>query len=147
MAGITKKTGSKFWHATYRDHSGRQRCKSTKETNPSKARRIAEEFERFAKRKVPAHRVREAIDEVVREHYRTEVPFATAGTFIEQWLKLKRPELAQSTYDSYRKSADKFLTFLGEGTNGDIGMIRKHRIAEFRNHLLEKVQPQTCNWI
>jgi hypothetical protein len=72
-AGITKKTGSKFWHATYRDHSGRQRCKSTKETNPSKARRIAEEFERFAKRKVPAHRVREAIDEVVREHYRTEV--------------------------------------------------------------------------
>jgi len=145
VAGITKKEGSKFWHATYRDHAGRQRCKSTKETNPSKARRIAEDFERFAKRKVPAHRVREAINEIVREHYRTEVPFTTVGTFIEQWLKLKKPEIEQSTYDRYRNSADKFLAFLGDSANGDIAIIRKHRIAEFRNHLLEKVQPQTAN--
>ena len=145
MAGITKKQGSKFWHATYRDHTGRQRCKSTKETNPSKARRIAEEFERFARRKVPAHRVREAINEVVREHYRTDVPFTTVGTFIEQWLKLKKPEIEQSTYARYRNSGDKFLAFLGDGANGDIAMIRKHSIAEFRNRLLEKVQPQTAN--
>lgn len=60
-------------------------------------------------------------------------------------FKLKRPEIEQSTYDSYRKSADKFLAFLRDAANGNTAMIRKHRIAEFRNHLLEKVQPQTAN--
>jgi integrase len=110
-----------------------------------KARKIAEHWEELAQRKLRASEVRDATNEVIKKFYPDEVPFATVGTFIETWLRLKKPEIAQGTYGSYRKSADKFLAFLGDGANADIAMIRKHRIAEFRNHLLGKVQPQTAN--
>jgi integrase len=145
MASVVHKPGSKYWHAAYRDHTGRQRRKSTKVTTRSKALEIARRWEKIAQRKLEVVQVRQQTEELVREFYREEIPFVTAGTFIETWFRLKRPEIAQSTYESYRKSADKFLAFLGDAANKDIALVKKHQIAEFRNHLLEKVQPQTAN--
>ena len=144
MASAHRKAGSQFYYAFYRDHTGRLRSKSTKQINLAKARKIAEHWESIAQRKLRASEVREATNEVIKKFY-PEVPFATVGTFVENWFRLKKPELAESTLASYRKSADKFLAFLGEAANADIAAVKKHQIAGFRNHLLEKVSPQTCN--
>jgi integrase len=145
MASAHRKAGCKNYFAFYRDYAGRLRSKSTGETDLRKARKIAEHWEAVARRKIAPSKVRERTNELVREFYKEEVPFTTVGTFIENWLKLKGPEIAQSTYDSYRKSADKFLAFLEDAANGDIALIRPHKIAEFRNNLVEKVSPQTAN--
>lgn len=145
MASIVRKPGSKFWHAAYRDHQGRQRRKSTRETDFKKAYRIAQLMERAAKHKIRTDRVRHAIREVFDEFYPDELPSTTTREHATQWLALKKPEVATSTYVSYKKSVSKFLANIGELADQDMSDVRKANIAQFRDSLLVSVSPTTVN--
>jgi hypothetical protein len=61
MASLTRKPRSKFWFACFRDAGGKQRRKSTQETNYKKAMKIAEQYEQVAQRKLTVRAVRETM--------------------------------------------------------------------------------------
>lgn len=145
MASIVRKEKTKYWHAAFIDASGRARRKSTRETDPRKALKIAETFERLAKKKDPVHKRREEVARQLRELYGSDVPTATVRTFIEQWFRLKKPDITVATFQAYQKSAAKFLAFLKASADLDIAQVYKVTIAQFRNQLQLSHSPGTVN--
>ena len=110
-----------------------------------KALEIARRYEQVAQHKLKPTKFRETLVELYREVYGTTVPKATVREFAEEWLKVKRPEVAQSSWDKYRKSIDKFLAFLRDDSELDISLIARAHITAFRNDLAQKVAPATAN--
>jgi hypothetical protein len=51
MASLWKHPQSRFWTACFRDAGGRQRRISTRESNPRKAQKIAEAYEKASREK------------------------------------------------------------------------------------------------
>jgi integrase len=145
MASLTKKSNSKFWFACFRDRGGKQHRRSTGETNERKALEIARRYEQVAQHKLKPAKFRETLVELYREVYGTTVPKATVREFAEEWLKVKKPEVAHSSWDNYRKSIDKFLAFLRDDSELDISFIARAHITAFRNDLAQKVAPATAN--
>lgn len=145
MASLTKKPNSRFWFACFRDRGGKQRRRSTGETNQRKAMEIARRYEQVAQHKLKPAKFRETLLELYREVYGATIPKATVRQFAEEWLKVKRPEVAQSSWDKYRKSIEKFLTFLRHDADLDISLITRAHITSFRNDLAQKVAPATAN--
>src|SRR5262245_61769107 len=107
MASLTRKPRSKFWFACFRDASGKQRRKSTQETNHKKAMKIAEQYEQIAQRKLPVRVVRETIVALAREAYGDVLPAATIRSFTEGWLKAKKLEVGARTLVFYAKGVNK----------------------------------------
>ena len=141
MASLTKKPNSKFWFACFRDRGGKQHRRSTGETNERKALEIARRYEQVAQRKLKPAKFRETLVELYREVYGTTVPKATVREFAEEWLKVKKPEVAQSSWDKYKKSIDKFLIFLLHDAELDISLIAQAHITAFRNDLPKRLRP------
>ena len=146
MASLTKKRGSKYWFACFRDIKGRQCRRSTQETNERRARKIAEQFERVAQRKIKPQKIRETISDLFRDIYGEALPTATVGQFIENWLKTREREIGHRTFESYQKSAAKFLAYLGGDTERDIAEIRQAHITGFRNTIARRVAPCTASF-
>jgi len=145
MASLQKKPHSKYWFACFRDLDGRQRRRSTGETNEKKARQIAQHYEQMAQRKLKPHKALETLSEIIREAYGETVPTATVRKYSEDWLANKKPETTSGTYAAYQKSTAKALAFLGPDAERDIAEIRPAHIAGFRNSLAKKVAPGTVN--
>jgi integrase len=145
MASIIRKPRSKYWFACFRDLQGRQRRKSTKQTDRKKALRVAEQYEQVSQRKLPVRTVRETLVELFREAYGESVPRAIVREFVAAWLKNKAPEVAPATLDFYRKSTTKFLQFLGPAAELDLANVTRPMIVEFRNGLAQKVSAKTAN--
>jgi integrase len=146
MASITKKPNSKYWFACFRDISGRQHRKSTEETNRKKALEIARHYEMVAQRKLKPRKVRETLSELFREIYGETVPDATVTQYAKNWLDVKEAERKPRTFESYKKSIEKFLEFLGHDAQLDISLLTKTHITAFRNNLFQKVGPGTVNF-
>jgi hypothetical protein len=91
VASITKKPRSKYWFACFRDLQGKQRRRSTKQTDRKRAMKVAEQYEQITQRKLPVHTVRQTLAELAREAYGETFPSATVRQFIEAWLKSKAP--------------------------------------------------------
>lgn len=125
--------------------NGKQRRKSTGQTDRKKAMKIAQQLEQVGQRKLPSRTVRETLAELYREIYGETLPVATLRQFIVDWLKTKEPETAQATMASYRKSTNKFLAFLADLADLDLSAINRRIIVEFRNSLVNRNAPRTIN--
>jgi len=145
MASLTRKPRSKYWFACFRDINGKQRRKSTGQTDRKKAMKIAQQLEQVGQRKLPSRTVRETLAELYRGIYGETLPVATLRQFIVDWLKTKEPETAQATMASYRKSTNKFLAFLVDLADLDLSAINRRIIVEFRNSLVSKNAPRIVN--
>jgi len=64
--------------------------------------------------------------------------------YVTNWLTVKEHETARASMAAYRKSAEKFLAFLGASGDVDIGEIRQTHILGFRNETAKKLAPQTA---
>ena len=146
MASIIKKPNSKYWFACFRDITGRQHRRSTEETNRKKALEIARHYEMVAQRKLKPRRVRETLSELYREIYGETVPDATVNEYAKNWLDIKKAEKKPRTSESYGKSIEKFLEFLGHDAELDISLLTKTHVTAFRNSLAQKVGPGTVNF-
>ena len=67
MASLTRKPRSKYWFACFRDVNGKQRRRSTGQTDRKKALKVAEQFEQVGRRKLAPRTVRESLAELYRE--------------------------------------------------------------------------------
>ncbi len=59
MATVVRQPSCKYWIAAFRDASGRQHRRTTREIDKKRAQAVAEQFERVAKRKGSPQRVRQ----------------------------------------------------------------------------------------
>ena len=69
MASIVRSRSSRYWIAAFRDASGKQHRRSTREADKKRARAVAQQYERVAKRQGSPQRVRQVFSEFYREHY------------------------------------------------------------------------------
>ena len=66
MASVVKQLNSRYWIAAFRDASGRQHRRTTREIDRKRAQAVAEQFARVAKRKGSPQRVRQIFTEFYR---------------------------------------------------------------------------------
>jgi integrase len=147
MASITKKSNSRFWFACFRDVNGRQRRRSTFQTDRKKALKVAEGYEQVATRKRSPMSVRETIAKLYRETYGEQLPIATVREFIGAWIKEKESEVAPATMERYKESAKKLLIFLGDLADHDLNVVNRRFLIEFRGAIAKQIAPGTANLV
>jgi integrase len=145
MASVTRQPLTRYWIATFRDAQGKQHRRSTKETSKTRALEVARQFERVAKGKGNAHKIRNTFAEFYREHYGVDLPFSNVRSHCENWLSGHKAEISESTFSSYRKSIERLLEYLGDDAGKDLTDISKPRIAGFRDFLLARYRTRSAN--
>jgi integrase len=146
MASVFLKSKSPYWFASFKDSAGLWRNKSTRTTNKTHARKIAETFERVAARKLTAQKTAEAIRELYHELSGQEAPRATVREFSNRWLKDKgKQKLSPATLVAYQNTVAQFLGALGTRADQDIGHLQKNDIVAFRNLLSDRLSAETTN--
>lgn len=148
MASIWRHPKSQYWTACFRDHQGRQRRISTKETNRTKARKIADGFEAAARSKRTKAHIKAMIEALQAELGGSSVPSAQApsfAAFAQEWLSTKRPSVAPRTFGFYREGVAKLVSFLGPKADAPIDELTKAALVAYRNMRAAKVSPSSVN--
>jgi hypothetical protein len=147
MASVHKKSRSKYWHAYYRDRSGRLVTRSTKQTIKKEARRVADLWETASHRKKSAQHIRAVFSDIYRDVYGQSLPMTSMKGFAEVWVSEKKPSTAPATQLAYEKTVAAFLNHLGtKRAEADIADVSRSDIVAFRDSLYgRKLAPDTVN--
>jgi len=145
MASLTRRPTSRFWVACFIDRHGRRLKRSTATTDRKVALKLADEYEAAARRKRTALQVRRVITQLHQEITGNEVSQNSLRNFVDEWLRNKAPEIADSTLAFYRNAARKFLAFLGDAADADLTEITRDQIRRFRNEEARRFAPKTVN--
>jgi integrase len=145
MATVVKQPSCRYWIAAFRDASGRQHRRTTREIDKKRAQAVAEQFERVAKRKGSPQRVRQIFTEFYREHYGQDLPFASVSHYAQQWLATRKAETSSATYRRYEDAVGKFLAFLGRQAERGLEEITKTQITAFRDAQIATTAAATAN--
>ena len=147
MASLWKHPQGQYWFACFTAKDGRQLKRSTKETNRSKAMKIAMEYETAARKTRTARQVRAVIQELQREITGEVLQSQSVRQFFANWVAEKRPSCSLSTITRYEDAGTKFLTFLGSKADGEIIQISRQDVRDFHNDALKRVSASTANGI
>jgi integrase len=145
MASITRHPQSRFWTACFRDHNGRQRRVSTKETDKKRAQRIADEFEKAVRTKRTVRQTQTVLDKLHEELTGEKISRLSLREFAAQWLNTKAAETAPVTLVHYRGCVAKLLDFLAQRADSPLTEIVKTDLLAYRNNLSSSLTPQTAN--
>jgi integrase len=145
MASVIRYPSGRYWIAAFRDASGRQHRRTTRETDKKRAQAVAEKYEMAAKRKGSPQRVRQIFHEFYRDHYGEDLPSSNVRTYAESWLAVRKAETSPGTYRRYSEAAVKFLSFLGPQADRDLDEITKAHISGFRDAQRAVSAPATTN--
>ena len=145
MASIWKHPQSKYFTACFRDHNGRQRRISTKETKRKNAQKLADEYERASRTKRTLKQAQAVLDRLHEELSGEKVVRISFRQYLNDWLKAKEAETARTTMTFYRGSLNKFVQFLGNRSDEPIREITKQDVVVFRNSLIKQVPAKTAN--
>lgn len=145
MASIWKHPQSKYFTACFRDHNGRQRRITTKETSRKNAQKLADEFEKAARTKRTLKQARAVLDRLHEELSGEKIVRTAFRQYLNEWLKAKDAETARSTMSFYRGSLNKFAQFLGNRLDEPMSEITKQDVVAFRNSLIKQVSAKTAN--
>ncbi len=133
MATVLRQPQTRYWIAAFRDAYGRQHRRSTRETVKTRALEVARQFERVAKGKGNRQLVKETFASFYRQHYGTDLAFASVREYFEGWLAVRKAETAPNTYDRYERTLRRFLEFLGDDAEKDLNELSKIQITKFRD--------------
>lgn len=145
MASIRRKPGSKFWFACYTDLSGKQRQRSTKETNRKNALKIAEGYERAYRLSQTEHQVRQVLAGIYAEIHGEDLLTMSARKFLQDWLKRRELEVEKSSLSRYTTVVTQFLDSLGDRAERDISFLTARDVTTFRNELGLRLSTSTAN--
>ena len=145
MAFIFKHPKSQFWFAGFLDGTGKRRNRSTRTKNRKQAQKLAEQYETAARNKRTSRQVREVITSLHREITGQEILSLSVREMASQWLATKKHETADATISFYKKTTEKFLTWLGERADRDVADVTKDDVLAFRNHIAATLAPKTVN--
>ncbi len=145
MASLTKRPRSKFWVACYTGRNGRRLKRSTKTSDRKQALKIAELWEDAYRKKRTALQFRRVLTEAHKEISGEAVSHSSLRGFVNSWVESRKPEISSATYTHYRNSAKKFLLFLKQRADADLGEITREEITLYRNELAERFAARTVN--
>jgi integrase len=145
MAIVVKYPTSRYWVAAFRDSSGRQHRRTTRETNRKRAQAIADKYERISKGKGDAQRVRQVMNEFFRDHYGEEIPLSSIRQYVLEWLATRKVETSPATNVIYDRSAQRFLSFLGANADKSLESVSRTLIADFRDSCTRQTTAGAAN--
>jgi integrase len=145
MASIHKRPGSRYWHAFFRDSEGILKDRSTRLKDRKQAQKVADLFEMTAQRQKNALHVRASFALLFQESYQETMAIATVREFGKTWLAMKGGETSPGTMESYRKTIQTFVAFLGPKADRDLAEVTRNDLIGFRNQLAESLSPASVN--
>lgn len=152
MASVHRRPRSQFWHAAFRDASGRLVLRSTKHTNRGLALAEALELERAAKLAGRGELVESQARNILRDIMeRASSGEDTLGSesvegFLKAWLLSKEARKSASTGVRYRAAVENFLKGLGSRAKKPLGALAPRDVDAFLNRRLAEdgVAPRTA---
>ena len=150
------KNGKQYVVFDYKDSAGKRKRKWVNTELPEKCTKKA---------------LKEAVDQIVAEfdeQFRTgtigktkaksavDVPYAVMtesdpeakmklSAYIDEWLTAVRPNLARTTFNSYKNSNKRFVEYLDEHyPDLTLGTLRYTHVQEFLNHKLDEGRKGSC---
>src|SRR5690242_11416951 len=145
MASLRTRPQSKFWHACFIKADGTRAQRSTKETDWKKAQRLADDYEEAVRGHMTAQQAQRAIADLYSDLTGQRLVFPTVREYFESWVANKKSETAPGTYGFYRDKAQRFLDWLGNRADQQIGMITRDDIVAFRSAELDRIAPSSVN--
>lgn len=145
MASIRRSSKSKYWISCYTDVSGKQRQRSTRETDRKKALARSHEYEAAYRKLKTEQQARRVLTDIYEEIHGSPLDSASTEAFFERWLERKKVEVVPSSYNRYNTVIKRFLEFLGERKHGEISSITTTEIAEFRDKSVKDTSATTAN--
>lgn len=145
MASIWKHPESKYWHANFTLPGGGRTNRSTRETDPKKAAKIAEGFELAARHRMTEGQVRRVISELYERISGTPLTSATVREYFVGWLERKRVENADSTADRYASAVRPFLDFLGARADAELMFVTAKDLTKFRDAQAKRLSVASAN--
>ena len=145
MASVVKQPSCKYWIAAFRDASGRQHRRTTREIDKKRALAVAEQYERVAQRKGNPQRVRQIFAEFFSDHYGEDLPFSSVAQYAKGWLATRKAETSPATHRRYGDAVTKFLAFLGTNAERGLEEITKTQILAFRDAQIARSATATAN--
>ncbi len=145
MASLRKFHHSKFWYACFTLPDGRRVQRSTKEIKRKDAQAKADEWNKLSNERAKARQAHKVIADIYRAAHQTELPDSTPQTFIEAWLKRRKPEIAPATFTAYKGTCDKFLAWLGAFAKCPLAELETKHFTGYRDHVVETRSVTTAN--
>ena len=145
MASIRRHPRSRYWYACFTDHTGKQRQRSTKETDRKKAQKLAEEYETAYRKFLSEAQARKVLGDIYQEIHGYALPSSAIGDFLAGWLKKKKVETSVASYMRYRSVIERFREHLGELDQKDISFLSSHDVLRYRDFIVENLTPATAN--
>src|SRR5437879_3926731 len=110
MASLHRRPRSKYWHAGWRDATGKLHMRSTKETRREKAAEIARGSEHVERTATNEAQVRKVMSEILQRNTGQPLRTPTVREWFAEWLQDKSEE----TKKRYSGTANAFCAQLGE---------------------------------
>ncbi|MBC2594423.1 tyrosine-type recombinase/integrase [Ruficoccus amylovorans] len=145
MASIWKHPRSRYWSACFTDASGRQRKRSTKETDRKKALKIAEAWEKEYRVTRTEEQTRKVFAEIRREIHGETTLDQSIEQYLQEWLTSKKKEISGATWSKYEYAVRHFCDWLGETREKDLSALTPALIRRWRDALAEKLAAKTVN--
>lgn len=150
MASVFRRPQSKYWHAGWRDSSGKFHLRSTKLTERSKALSVALEWERVEKM---AHRgemveaqVRLVINDILKKVGESIVKVPSIQEWLLDWHQEKVASKSKGTAERYKYVIDDFLACLGERGQKPLTALSARDIQGYiAKRMAQKIAPSTVN--
>ncbi len=135
---------AKYFTAVWRDSDGKQIMRSTKEMDKRKAQQKADDWEAASKRQLTVDQHRRVMLKYSDDPDAT-VNYTLRG-YIEDFLKMKRPEVSISRHQGLLSKTKRFLAFMtARGRDKiQIGNVIQKDIIAFREDEISRVRANTA---
>ena len=133
MASLHRRPRSKFWHAAWRDATGKLHLRSTKETSRQKAFEIARGWEHVERNASNEAQVRKVMSEILERNTGQPLRTPTVREWFTEWLQGK----AEETNRRYAGIADAFFDYVGQRADRPIKDVMPTVIQGYVNRLKE----------
>jgi len=145
MASIRKSTKSRNWIACYTDETGKQRQRSTGETDRRKALRMAFDYEEGYRKMKTEAQARRVLSDIYEQVHGENLQSASMVNFFATWLLQKRNEVTPGTFDRYENAIKGFIGFLGIRSERELSFLRVQDIVDYRTKQAAKSTASTAN--
>lgn len=135
MASVFKRPKSAYWHAGWRDGSGKFHLRSTKAKDRSKALTIALEWERVDKKSgtggMVESQVRQVINDILERVGEPTIPVPIAKEWLREWIADKELGKSDRTVKRYKKVVEDFIEHLGDRASRPITVITPRDVQSY----------------
>jgi hypothetical protein len=145
MASIWRHPKSKYWYAQFARSDGTYTNRSTKQTDRTEAKKIAQAYEDVARRRSSETQIRKVMSDLFQQVSGSAIATENIGDYFNRWLIRKAVETEPRTVEKYRNVVKRFLTWLGSKANRDLSYLTVSEIAAFRDSVSGRVRAATVN--